>query len=56
MTDGPRIHYVKTSDGVNIAYGTVGSGSPLVKLRGGPMSTAGRTPKARRWRSRGPAA
>ena len=26
----PRIQYTKTSDGVNIAYATVGQGPPLV--------------------------
>jgi hypothetical protein len=31
MTDAPRIQYVKTSDGVNIAYATAGSGTPLVR-------------------------
>ncbi len=30
MTDAPRIQYLKTSDGVNIAYATAGSGSPVV--------------------------
>ncbi len=28
----PRIQYAKTSDGVNIAYATVGSGAPLVNM------------------------
>jgi pimeloyl-ACP methyl ester carboxylesterase len=30
MTDAPRIQYLKTSDGVNIAYATAGSGPPVV--------------------------
>jgi class 3 adenylate cyclase/pimeloyl-ACP methyl ester carboxylesterase len=30
MTDAPRIQYVKTSDGVNIAYAVAGSGPPVV--------------------------
>ena len=30
----PRIQYAKTSDGVNIAYWTLGSGLPLVQVSG----------------------
>ena len=33
MTDAPRIQYVKTSDGINIAYATAGSGPPVVWTR-----------------------
>ncbi|MCH7578261.1 MAG: adenylate/guanylate cyclase domain-containing protein [Chloroflexi bacterium] len=33
----PRIQYVKTSDGVNIAYTTMGEGPPLVALTGWPF-------------------
>jgi pimeloyl-ACP methyl ester carboxylesterase len=33
MTDAPRIQYAKTSDGVNIAYATAGSGTPLVWIQ-----------------------
>ncbi|MCH7998360.1 MAG: adenylate/guanylate cyclase domain-containing protein [Chloroflexi bacterium] len=33
----PRILYVKTSDGVNIAYTTMGEGLPLVQLQGWPF-------------------
>ena len=33
----PHIQYVKTSDGVNIAYTTMGEGLPLVMLQGWPF-------------------
>ncbi len=35
---GPRIQYVRTSDGVNIAYWTLGSGAPLLHLPWGTLS------------------
>ncbi len=34
----PRIQYAKTSDGVNIAYWTMGEGEPLVYMPLGPFS------------------
>ena len=34
----PRIQYAKTEDGVNIAYWTLGKGSPLVYMPAGPLS------------------
>ncbi len=37
----PRIQYAKTSDGVNIAYWTMGAGPPLVVLRSETMSHIG---------------
>ena len=33
MTDAPRVQYVKTSDGVNIAYAIAGSGPAVVWIR-----------------------
>ena len=34
----PRIQYVRTSDGVNIAYAKAGNGRPLIAMPG-PMSS-----------------
>ena len=34
----PRIQYAKTSDGVSIAYWTMGEGPPLVYMLGPHMS------------------
>ena len=34
----PRIQYAKTTDGVSIAYWTLGEGSPLVQMPAGPLA------------------
>ncbi|MDP9237262.1 MAG: adenylate/guanylate cyclase domain-containing protein [Chloroflexota bacterium] len=36
--DEPRIHYVRTPDGVSIAYYVIGGGPPLVEMPGIPVS------------------
>jgi class 3 adenylate cyclase len=38
MTDAPPIQYAKTSDGVNIAYFTIGEGPPLMVVHAIPYS------------------
>ena len=46
----PRIQYTKTEDGVNIAYWTLGEGSPLLVTPGGGMNASLRswkTPEGR---------
>ncbi len=48
----PRIQYAKTSDGVNIAFWTLGEGMPLVHMPQPPISHIGeewREPEQRRW-------
>ena len=48
----PRIQYAKTSDGVSIAYWTLGEGAPFVHLPSVPFSPALRlwhTSGGRRW-------
>src|SRR5437870_1611750 len=36
----PRIQYAKTSDGVSIAYWTLGEGDPLVEMPGLPFAVS----------------
>jgi class 3 adenylate cyclase/pimeloyl-ACP methyl ester carboxylesterase len=36
----PRIQYAKTSDGVNIAYWTLGEGAPIVEMPGLPFAVS----------------
>ncbi len=51
----PRIQYAKTSDGVNIAYYTLGEGIPLVYMPWGALShiqLEWQFPEARRWAER----
>ena len=49
----PRIQYVQTSDGVNIAFWAVGSGPPLIQINapasGSHIQFAWRVPAIRRW-------
>lgn len=50
-----RIQYAKTSDGVNIAYSTVGEGAPLVHMPWFPLShlqAEWRLPELRHWHER----
>jgi class 3 adenylate cyclase/pimeloyl-ACP methyl ester carboxylesterase len=50
--DAPRIQYARTSDGVNIAYWTLGEGIPLVQTPPIPFSQvqlASNMPEDRRW-------
>ena len=46
-----RIQYVKTTDGVSIAYWTLGQGKPLVYVSGGPWNhiEVWELPECRRW-------
>ncbi len=51
----PRIQYAKTSDGVNIAYWTLGKGMPFVQMPASsviPTQRAWRTSEGRRWYER----
>jgi len=51
----PQIHYVKTSDGVSIAYWTLGEGLPLVMMPAGIFShiqLEWQAPEMRRWYER----
>lgn len=51
----PRIQYARTADGVDIAYWTVGQGTPLVHLINFPWSNLElewRDPQRRRWYER----
>jgi len=50
----PRIQYAKTSDGVNIAYWTLGEGTPLVHLSVAfsHAQLEWQTPECRRWYER----
>lgn len=50
----PRIRYTATSDGVSIAFWTLGEGPPLVYLAGGPWShiELWQVPECRRWYER----
>ena len=51
----PRIQYAKTSDGVNIAYWTLGEGLPLVIMPAGIFShiqLEWQAPELRRWYER----
>ena len=50
----PRIHYVTSSDGVSIAFWTLGEGKPLVCLAGGPWChvESWYVPECRRWYER----
>ncbi|MDO8616967.1 MAG: hypothetical protein Q7T33_14745 [Dehalococcoidia bacterium] len=48
----PRIQYAKTSDGVNIAFWTMGEGMPLIHMPPIPWShlqAEWRNPEYRRW-------
>ena len=52
---GPRLQYAHTSDGVNIAYWTLGSGAPLLHLPWGTLSHCQgewRLEGSRRWYER----
>ncbi|MGH2585220.1 MAG: alpha/beta fold hydrolase [Dehalococcoidia bacterium] len=50
----PRVQYVRTADGVSIAFWTLGEGPPLVYLAGGPWSHVDlwQVPECRRWYER----
>ena len=51
----PRIHYVRTSDGVSIAYSVLGEGEPLVHMSLLPLSHLQgewEIPEQRRWYER----
>jgi len=50
----PRIQYAKTSDGVSIAFRTIGEGKALVGVPTGPwgMAMESRNPGYRRWHER----
>lgn len=50
----PRIRYATTADGVSIAFWTLGEGSPLVYMAGGPWShiELWDIPECRRWYER----
>ena len=51
----PRIQYAKTSDGVSIAYWTLGEGMPFVYMPGNPTTStqsARQMPDVRRWYDR----
>jgi len=50
----PRIHYCKTSDGVSIAYWTLGEGMPLVQMPAAPSHAQleWEIPEYRRWYER----
>ncbi len=50
----PRVQYARTADGVGIAFRTLGQGSPLVYLAGGPWSHVElwQVPECRRWYER----
>ena len=50
----PRIQYAKTNEGVSIAYWTLGQGSPLVYLAGGPWHhiELWDVPECRQWYER----
>ena len=53
--DAPQIQYAKTSDGVNIAFWTLGEGMPVVEMPAGIFShiqLEWRTPQLRRWYER----
>lgn len=48
----PRIQYAKTSDGVNIAYWTMGEGEPFVEMPGLPFAVSQlewQMPETLRW-------
>ena len=51
---GPRIQYARAADGVSIAFWTLGRGTPLVYLAGGPWSHVELwdIPECRRWYER----
>jgi pimeloyl-ACP methyl ester carboxylesterase/DNA-binding CsgD family transcriptional regulator len=51
---GPSIHYSRTADGVAVAFWTLGRGTPLVYLTGGPWSHVElwQIPECRRWYER----
>ncbi len=46
----PRIQYAKTTDGVSIAYWTLGEGMPLVQMPTGPFSNIQREWQWPEWR------
>jgi pimeloyl-ACP methyl ester carboxylesterase len=50
----PRIQYTKTRDGVNIAFWTLGEGTPFVHVTTGTTASHGewRMPECRRWYER----
>jgi len=50
----PRVQYVRTADGVSIAFWTLGDGPPFVYLSGGPWSHVElrQVPECRRWYER----
>jgi class 3 adenylate cyclase/pimeloyl-ACP methyl ester carboxylesterase len=48
----PRVQYGQTSDGVSIAFWTLGEGPPLIQMPSAPISPslrAWQTPEGRRW-------
>jgi pimeloyl-ACP methyl ester carboxylesterase/DNA-binding CsgD family transcriptional regulator len=53
-TTTPHVQYARTSDGVGIAFRTLGQGFPLLYLAGGPWSHVDlwQIPESRRWYER----
>src|SRR5260370_32599316 len=53
-TAGPPIQYARAADGVGIAFWTLGRGTPLVYLAGGPWSHVElwQIPECRHWDER----
>src|SRR6266851_1763548 len=53
-SSAPRIQYARAADGVGIAFWTLGRGTPLVYLAGGPWNHVElwQIPECRRWYER----